>query len=37
VAPVSTSVVSLGAVHVIDYHHVIAALRAKPGALANLA
>ena len=26
-----------GAVHVVDYHHVIAALRAKPGALANLA
>ncbi len=25
------------AVHVVDYHHVIAALRAKPGALANLA
>jgi hypothetical protein len=26
-----------GPVHVVDYHHVIAALRAKPGALANLA
>lgn len=26
-----------GAIHVVDYHHVIAALRAKPGALANLA
>jgi hypothetical protein len=26
-----------GAVHVVDYHHVISALRAKPGALANLA
>jgi len=26
-----------GLVHVVDYHHVIAALRAKPGALANLA
>jgi hypothetical protein len=26
-----------GAVYVVDYHHVIAALRAKPGALANLA
>jgi hypothetical protein len=25
------------AVHVVDYHHIIAALRAKPGALANLA
>ncbi len=24
-------------VHVVDYHHIIAALRAKPGALANLA
>ena len=26
-----------GAVHVVDYRHIIAALRAKPGALANLA
>ena len=26
-----------GAVHVVDYHHVIAALRAKPGALTHLA
>jgi hypothetical protein len=26
-----------GAVNVVDYHHIIAALRAKPGALANLA
>lgn len=26
-----------GAVHVVDYHHIVAALRAKPGALANLA
>lgn len=26
-----------GAIHVVDYHHVITALRAKPGALANLA
>ena len=26
-----------GAIHVVDYHHVIAALRAKPGALTHLA